>query len=170
RFSRDWSSDVCSSDLRELKTTSPAGYQQWQAQEDALINASKENSYFNLIKAGVGTTIKEGEVAYHLENDKIDIKYVQVPYSSVPDSIIQVTDKEIEDYIKENKEDFEEEAYKSIRYVYFEEKPYDVDEQKIKDDLTKHLNNEISYNYQTKMNDTIPGFDKVTNIQEYVNA
>src|SRR5690606_3940374 len=104
--------------VRELKTTSPAGYQQWQAQEDALINASKENSYFNLIKAGVGTTIKEGEVAYHLENDKIDIKYVQVPYSSVPDSVIQVTDKEIEAYIKENKEDFEEEAYRSIRFVY----------------------------------------------------
>ena len=156
--------------VRELKTTSPAGYQQWQAQEDALINASKENSYFNLIKAGVGTTIKEGEVAYHLENDKIDIKYVQVPYSSVPDSVIQVTDKEIEAYIKENKEDFEEEAYRSIRYVYFEEKPSDVDEQKIQDDLTKLLNNEVSYNSQTKVNDTIPGFGKATNIQEYVNA
>src|SRR5690606_25140285 len=65
---------------------------------------------------------------------------------------------------------FEEEAYRSIRYVYFEEKPSDVDEQKIQDDLTKLLNNEISYNSQTKMNDTIPGFDKVTNIQEYVNA
>ena len=156
--------------VRELKTISPARYQQWQAQEDALINASKENSYFNLIKAGVGTTIKEGEVAYHLENDKIDIKYVQVPYSSVPDSVIQVTDKEIEAYIKENKEDFEEEAYRSIRYVYFEEKPSDVDEQKIQDDLTKLLNNEVSYNSQTKVNDTIPGFGKATNIQEYVNA
>ncbi len=156
--------------VRELKTTSPAGYQQWQAQEDALINASKENSYFNLIKAGVGTTIKEGEVAYHLENDKIDIKYVQVPYSSVPDSVIQVTDKEIEAYIKENKEDFEEEAYRSIRFVYFEEKPSDVDEQKIQDDLTALLNSKVSYNSQTKMNDTIPGFDKATNIQEYVNA
>lgn len=156
--------------VRELKTTSPAGYQQWQAQEDALIKASKENSYFNLIKAGVGTTIKEGEVAYHLENDKIDIKYVQVPYSSVPDSVIQVTDKEIEAYIKENKEDFKEEASRSIRYVYFEEKPSDVDEQMIQDDLTKLLNNEVSYNLQTKVNDTVPGFDKATNIQEYVNA
>lgn len=164
--------------VRELKTNNSGGYlsgkaeryEQWLAQEDALINASKENSYFNLIKAGVGATIKEGEAAYHLENDKIDIKYVQVPYSSVPDSVIQVTDKEVEAYIKENKEDFEEEAYRSIRFVYFEEKSSEEDEQKIKDDLTALLNSKVSYNAQTKANDTVPGFDKATNIQEYVNA
>ena len=77
--------------IADLKANNPAGYQQWQMQEDALINASKEQSYFNLIKAGVGATLKEGELAYHLESDKVDVKYVKIPYTAIADSTVNVS-------------------------------------------------------------------------------
>ena len=156
--------------VRELKATSPAGYQQWQQQEDILINSSKENSYFNLIKAGVGVTLKEGEIIYKLESDKIDIKYVQVPYTSVADSAVTVTDKEVEDYIKAHKDEFEEEASRAIRYVYFEEKASEEDENEVKSKLEALLADEITYNPNTKINDTIPGFKKAKDIEAFVNA
>ncbi|UOB18727.1 peptidylprolyl isomerase [Abyssalbus ytuae] len=156
--------------VRELKASSPAGYQQWQLQEDALIEASKENSYFNLIKAGVGATLKEGEFAYKLEGDKVDIKYVQVPYSSVADSLVTVTDSEIQKYISEHKDEFDEEASRSVRYVYFEEKPSQEDEEAIKQSLEALLKNKVVYNEQTKQNDTIAGFATTVDAETFVNA
>lgn len=157
--------------VRELKVNSPeAGYRQWQLQEEYLISSSKENSYFNLIKAGVGVTLKEGEIAYKLENDKIDIKYVQVPYSSVADSTITVTDKEVEAYINEHKDEFEEEESRSVRYVYFEEKPSEEDENSVKGKVESLLKDVIRYNETTKLNDTIPGFKNTLDIETYVNA
>ena len=157
--------------VRELKVTSPdVGYRQWQLQEDILINSSKENSYFNLIKAGVGVTLKEGEVAYKLETDKIDIKFVQVPYTSVADSTVTVTDKEIEAYINEHKDEFEEPATRSVRYVYFEEKYSEEDENNVKIAIEGLLADKIVYNETTKLNDTIPGFKNTLNVETYVNA
>lgn len=157
--------------VRELKTTSPeAGYRQWQLQEDILINSSKENSYFNLIKAGVGVTLKEGEIAYKLESDKIDIKFVQVPYTSIADSTITVTDKEVEAYIRAHTDEFEEEALRSVRYVYFEEKPSEEDENDIKNKLEELLADKVVYNPTTKVNDTTSGFKRTLDIEAFVNA
>lgn len=155
--------------IADLQANNPAGYQQWQLQEDALINASKEQSYFNLIKAGVGTTLKEGELAYHLESDKVDVKYVRVPYTSIADSTINVSDSEINAYVKEHKNEFDQEASRDIRYVYFEEKASDEDINEAKASLAKLLKNSVVYNETTKNNDTVAGFKTTTNIQDFVS-
>jgi len=47
-----------------------------------------QQTYFNLVKAGIIGTLTEGELDYQLENNKVDLKYVQIPYSAVPDSLI----------------------------------------------------------------------------------
>ena len=60
--------------ISTLKEESPAQYQLWLQQEVAIMQAAKEQTYFNLIKAGLGATLKEGELDYKLANDKIDVK------------------------------------------------------------------------------------------------
>ncbi|UNZ00153.1 peptidylprolyl isomerase [Zhouia spongiae] len=144
--------------IADLKANNPLAYQQWEIQENALINASKEQSYFNLIKAGVVATLKDGEVAYQLENDKVDFKYVQVPYSSVADSTITVTDSEISSYIKDHKKEFEGDASRNIRFVFFEEKPSEQDELTIEKEVADLLNSSVVYNNATQTNDTVQGF------------
>ena len=62
-----------------------------------------------MIKAGVGATLKEGELDYKFANDKLDIKYVRVPYSSIADSTIAVSKSEIEAYVNEHKDNFKQE-------------------------------------------------------------
>lgn len=155
--------------IADMKANNPMGYEQWKMQEDVLINASKEQSYFNLIKAGVGATLKEGELAYHLENDKVNIRYVQIPYSTIADSAVSVTTKEIEAYIKKHEKEYTQESSRDIRYVFFEEKASDADIAEVESALTKLLDQSVEYNQTTKSNDTIAGFRTTTNIADFVN-
>ncbi|WP_461532446.1 peptidylprolyl isomerase [Sinomicrobium sp.] len=156
--------------IADLRLNNPQAYEQWKLQEDALIKSAREQTYFNLIRAGVGATLKEGELAYKLENDKVDIKYVKVPYNTIPDSLVSVTSSEIQKYINEHKEEYKDEASRDVRYVYFEEKPSAEDEKAIKDAVTALLSQRVEYNSATDANDTLPGFAEVENVADFVNA
>lgn len=148
--------------IADLQANNPLAYDGWKTQEIALIQGAKEQMYFNLIKAGVGATLKEGELNYKLENDKVDIKFVRVPYTTINDSAVSVSKSEIEAYVKEHKNDFQEEASRSIRYVYFEEKPSVEDETEAKSSIEKLTNTSVEFNSTTNANDTVPGFSKVS--------
>ncbi|PKA98894.1 peptidyl-prolyl cis-trans isomerase D [Flavobacteriaceae bacterium MAR_2009_75] len=148
--------------IADLKVNNPAQYNLWLQDEKAIIENAKQQVYFNLIKAGVGATLKEGEFDYKLGNDKIDVKYVRVPYSSIPDSTISVSKSEIQSYINEHKDDYKQEPARDIQFVYFEEKASAADEKEIEDALNKLLDDTVEYNAQTDKNDTIKGF-KTTN-------
>ncbi len=128
--------------ISDLRLNSPAQYAQWLQTEEALMRAAKEQTYFDLIRAGIGATLKEGEWDYRMSNDKVDISYVRVPYTSIPDSTISVSKEEIAAYMKENEGDFKQEAARDIRYVYFRESASEADEQKIQDDLAALLEDE----------------------------
>lgn len=123
--------------IRRLKEDqNQALYQSWLQNEASIIQRAKEQTYFNLIKAGVGATLKEGELDYNLANDKVNIEYVRVPYTSIQDSSITVSKEEIAAYIKENKKDYEQEKARDIRFVYFQEKASLEDETNVKNDVT----------------------------------
>ena len=155
--------------IYQLKNNNPGGYLQWQAQEDALIAAAEENSYFNLIKAGVGSTLKEGELNYHIENDKVDVKYVKVAYTEIADSLVQVTDADINDYINDHKEQFEQEASRSVRYVFFSEEASEDDINTIKSELNELLSNREVYNEAVGAKEQMPGFADVEDVASFVN-
>lgn len=56
------------------------------------------------------------------------LSYVAIPYASIPDSTIKITDEEVENYIKEHKKDFEQkEETRSINYVVFSAAPSAAD-------------------------------------------
>ncbi len=148
--------------ISNLRTDNPFGYQQWKLQEENLVESAKEQMYYNLVKAGVVSTLKEGELNYKLENDKVDIKFVQVPFSSILDSTINVSKKDIQDYINDHKDLYEEDASRNIQYVFFEEKPSLDDEGEVKEKLASLL--DVRYEFS----DTIPSFKDANNIEEFV--
>lgn len=153
--------------VANLKETSPAGYQSWIDYEKQLsLNALNQN-YFNLVRAGLTGTLAEGELEYKLEGDKVDIKYVQIPYSSIPDSTVQVTKSDIISYIKENRKQYEVEASRDIRFVKFEELASVEDENAIKAELETYINGRFVDERGRK--DTIVAFSKVKDNEEYIN-
>jgi len=147
----------------------PTQYAFWLQTEEAIIEQAKAQTYFNLIKAGVGATLKEGELDYKLANDKVDIQYVRVPYTSIPDSTIVVTKKEIADYINAHEDEYTQEASRDIQFVYFNEKPSLSDETAVKDEITKLLNDGIRYNEDTEENDSILGFRNTKDVAEFLD-
>ena len=113
----------------------PTQYNAWLNFEKGLENQERQDIYYNLIKAGVGATLKDGEVAYRLDGNTVDIQFVQIPYSSIPDEDITITKDEINAYIQSHKDEFQTEATRSIRFVKFEDKPTLEDENTFKAEL-----------------------------------
>ena len=151
------------------KVSDPLRYDNWLQTEKAIIQSAKEQTYYNLIKAGVGATLKEGELDYRLANEKMDIKYVRVPYTSIADSTINVSKEEIASYINAHKEDYEQEEARDIQFVYFEEKASEADIKAVEDNIVKLLDNKIEYNEITKLNDTVAGFRNTTDIAAFID-
>ena len=155
--------------VADWKVNNPAQYEAWLQTENEIIQLAKEQTYFNMVKAGVGATLKEGELDYKLANEKMDIKYVRVPYTSIPDSSITVTKSEIADYVNDHKEEYKQDPARDLQYVYFEEKPSVADETAIKDAISKLLDDTIEYNSQTDRNDTIRGFRNTKDVTAFLD-
>lgn len=155
--------------ISDMRVNNPQQYDLWLQDEQNIIQSSKEQTYFNLIKAGVGATLKEGELDYKLANDKVDLQYVRIPYSSIPDSSITVTKSEIAAYINEHKDDFKQERSRDIQFVHFEEKPSAADEDAVKAKVSSLLEDTIEYNEQTDKNDTIIGFRNTTDYATFLD-
>ncbi len=155
--------------IADIKANEPAQYNFWLQNEASIIQSAKQQAYFNLIKAGVGATLKEGELDYRLANDKMDIKYVRVPFTSIPDSSITVSKSEIRSYIDAHKEDFKQEAARDIQFVYFEEKPSAEDENAVKTELATVMDDRLEYNDRTDTNDTLAGFRNTTDMAAFLD-
>ena len=155
--------------IADLKVNSPSQYNLWLQDEQSIIQNAKQQTYFNLVKAGVGATLKEGELDYKLANDKVDIKYVRLPYTAVSDSTLNITKSEIQSYINGHKEDFKQEEARDIQYVYFEEKASADDEKAVKEATTKLLGDTVEYLEDKDTMDTIPGFKNSSDIAAFLD-
>lgn len=103
-------------------------WMQWKAFEESLEKYTLEQMYNTMIKAGVYTTKAEGKIAYKLENDKADFDYVMVPFSSINDDQIKVTDAEMIDFMKKSPKKYKSDNTVAVDYVIFENKPSKEDE------------------------------------------
>lgn len=154
--------------IAQMKAENPVAYDQWKYQEASIIALAKENIYLDLIRSSTGFTEQEGKVNYHLENDKVNLEYVKIPFDVVPDSLIQATDQDIKKYIADHQEDFKKEAYRHIQYVYFSEQASPEDEAYIYDELEELLEGKIEYNDVSKLTDTIEGFSTTKNLTDFI--
>lgn len=155
--------------LAELKANAPEQYRQWLADEDAIVQAAKEQVYLNLVKAGMTATLKEGELDYKLANNKVDIRYARVPYTSIPDSAVTVSKKEIQAYIKENKASFKQEPARDIQFVYFQEKPSTEDEAAIETAITDLLKDREEYLEESDTTVTVAGFQNTDDLDAFLD-
>jgi parvulin-like peptidyl-prolyl isomerase len=146
----------------------PINYAAWTNFENNVAQGGKEQSYYNMVKAGVNATLADGEFDYKLENDNVDIKYVQVPFSSIVDSTIEVSKSDISNYINKHKAQYEVEASRDITFVQFNEVASVEDEKNIQEDLTKLLEDKDEFDEATKQTSKKLGFKNATNMSEFL--
>ncbi len=122
---------------KKLSQQNMAEYQNWLQTERATVTNAKRALYENLVKAGSIVTVKEGELAYRAENDKVTFKYVRVPYTSIADSLVEVRNSDVQNYINNHKSSFKVEESRNIQYVLFSETPSKADEDLAKSEIEK---------------------------------
>lgn len=154
--------------INSLRLENPQAYQNWRSQEESIVAQAKENIYYDLIKSSSGFTELEGENAYHLENDRVNINFISIPFSEVPDSLFKISDSDIRKYVNQNKEKFELEASRKVNYVIFPDLATDEDKSRIRADLEKLKELRVEYNDVSKLTDTIQGLKIAQNITEFV--
>lgn len=154
--------------IANLKETSPEGFQSWVNYEKQLASNALNQNYFNMVKAGLTGTLAEGELEHKLEGNKVDIKYVQVAYSSISDSIVDVSKSDISNYINANKSQYEVEASRDIRFIEFKEVASIEDENVINAELQTYVKGQLVDDRGRK--DTIIAFAQVKNNEEYINS
>ena len=155
--------------IAQMREQNSQGYEQWKNQEATIISSARESIYFDLIKAATAVTEKEAEVQYHLENDNVDLNYVQLPYSSIPDSLVTVSDAEIKSYIKDNASQYERKANRALRYVAFLEQPTEEDQNIIRNGLENLIEDRIEYNDVSKLTDTLLGLKNTKRVADFID-
>lgn len=154
--------------IANLKETSPEAYAQWVNYEDNVSSGALQQTYFSLVKAGTTATLAEGALEHKLEGDKVDIKFVQVPYTSIVDSTIKVSKADIKNYVKKHSKEYEVDASRSLQYVKFDEVASLEDETALQDNLIRLIRGNVSYNAETKKNDTVIGFANLSDAKAEV--
>ena len=144
--------------IAELKEINPESYVQWSNQEKQFNDQIKVNTYLNLVASGLNSTFFEGRNQYERSNSIADISFVKIPYSTINDSLVSVSNSEISKYIKDNPEDFEQKSTRDINYVIFSESPSAQDESDLRNKMNNLLNERSEYNQVSKLNETLPGF------------
>ena len=155
--------------ISQLKTSNPSVYNSWKIQEENIISLAKQNIYFDLIKSSVMFTNVESKIQYHLENDKVNIQYLRIPYNSVPDSIINIKDSEVLSYMKKHRDKYEVEESKEIEYIFIPDVASALDEDNIRINLEQLRSGFNQLNRVTNSTEFIEGFDTVKNYSEFID-
>ena len=155
--------------IANVKATNPTAYQQWLDYENNLKSGALQTTYYNMIKAGMRSTLSEGEQEYRYQNDKINMQYVYVPYTSIPDTDVSVTDSEIEAYIRKNAADYEQTPQVDVQFVSFSEAPSDIDIADAETTITSLLKDREVYNSNIKATEVLKGLENTQDYQNFIN-
>lgn len=156
--------------INQLKSMNPTAYNSWKIQEQNVIASAKQKIYFNLITSSITYTDVESNLEYHLENDKVTIDYIKIPFNEIPDSIFKITNSQISNFIKKNKNNYIIDPSRIIEYVFVPDVASPLDENNIRTNLESIRDGIMQYNDVTKLVDSIEGFKDAKNIVEFVET
>ena len=155
--------------IAQLKTSNPTIYNSWKLQEENIISLAKQKIYFDLIKSSVIYTNVESNIQYHLENDKVNIEYLRIPYELVPDSLIKIKDSEINSYVRNKKDVYEIGASKKVELVYVPDTASDIDLNNIRTNLEQLKDGFNQLNQITNSIEYVEGFSNVKDYSEFID-
>ncbi len=106
----------------------PQFEQFWKEQGKQIIKAQLQTKLSSIAQKAVYTPNWMAETLYSEENGSADIAVVKVPFDNIPAGDISVSDADIMNFVKENREDFERtEEKRVIEYVKMDVYPTALD-------------------------------------------
>lgn len=136
--------------LATIKEEKNQEWAAWQNYMSSLKNNIEKTTYDNLVAAGLGASLKEGEAQYMTENTKVSGKYVYVPYTTIADSLVTLKKSDVENYINKHQDAFQVEASRDINLVRFDIQPTKEDEEAIKAEVASLIDDSEVNNTRVK--------------------
>ncbi|KOY86473.1 hypothetical protein AD998_10245 [bacterium 336/3] len=123
--------------IKSLKTN-PVAKSNWDNFiKQNLVQGRMQQKYNALLTQTTYVTKAEAKRDYENQNSKVSAKFLHIPFSSIVDSTVKVTDAELTAYLKENKKRFKAEESRSLEYVIFSVAPSKEDSTEFAEELRK---------------------------------
>jgi len=122
---------------------------QWNTFTNFVKRDALDKKYKNLVKNGNYIPNFLAKNDFENNNEKVTFNYIMLPYASVVDNEVAVTDAELQSYLDENKGNFDDEATRNIDFVEFFLTPSQSDSLEAQDFVSTRLED-----FRTAENDT----------------
>jgi len=109
----------------------------WYLFESNLEPSRLRLKYDNLMLKSDYVTEVEAQQQYQEENGVAEIKYIYIPYYSLSDTVVSVSDSDLESYLNEHKNSYTIEDTRSINYISFPIIPSSEDSIFFKEEMDK---------------------------------
>lgn len=126
QFAQQFSNSLGEFDLKKFNEfvatiKDPRMRQAYEGLEEEARSNAKQQIYYNLARAGYFVTQADAKFAYELENNKVNFNYIELPYASIPDTEVKVSDEEVLAYIKKYPKKYKAEEVRELQYAIIEE-------------------------------------------------
>lgn len=156
--------------IQKLDDQSQEAQIAWDNIVKTIVPDRLRTKYANLIAKSIYVTSEEAKGEYMAQNTKADVKYLFVPFQSIPDSTIKVTDSQLQTYLDKHKNRFEAKESRTIEFVFFplnasaEDSIYVQDElQKAKADLLSEKSDTLTVKEYSESKE-LPRYVKVNEL------
>ncbi len=105
--------------LKNLKNMPVAQQKSWESFEKNLVQSRLVQKYENLINLSNYTTKAEAEKEYQAQATKASLRYLYVPFYSMVDSLVKVSDSDLDNYLSNHKTEYKGYDSRSLDYVAF---------------------------------------------------
>lgn len=105
--------------LKGLKSLPVQQQASWANFEKNLSADRLREKYDNLMRLSVFATTAEARKEYEAQNTKADAKFLFVPYYTINDTTVKVTDADLERYLSAHKDEFPGGDTRTLQYVTF---------------------------------------------------
>lgn len=127
----------------------PSQKQYWLYLEKQIMDERVQLKYGNMAAKGLYVTSKEAQNSLEEGNKQVNADFVMLSYNSIADNEVAVSETDLRNYYKANKEEFMQEATRKIEYITYAVKPSVADYgsaedwiNDIKDDFLTAVDNE----------------------------
>jgi peptidyl-prolyl cis-trans isomerase D len=109
--------------LQQISQAPPQQQEAWARFENTLAPSRMMMMMDNLLDKSNYITKAEARSEHVAQNSSVTVEYVYVPYISVSDSSIAVSNSELKDYLDDHSKEYDREESRDIAYVSFAIKP-----------------------------------------------
>lgn len=108
----------------------------WLRFEEYLINLIKNTKYNALLAKAMFVTSEEARIDFNSYNKSAKFNYVAIPFSSIDNSAIEVTEDDLENYYSDHKSEYTQEASNDVDFVVYNVVPSSEDDAITKQEIT----------------------------------